>query len=58
MLGFGIYLMTLADYLTGRKRKREERRRCDVCGQLVDTTEEMEMHRRDALSDVTPREAA
>ena len=55
MWGFTIYLMRLADYLRGRKRKKE--RACDVCNQKFGSIEEMEEHRRISHPDAKPREA-
>ena len=46
MWGFTIYIMRLADYLTGRRYKR--RMQCDVCGQKFGSISETEEHRRKA----------
>lgn len=58
MWGFGIYLMRLADYFSGRKYRRQKLRTCDVCSQVFETIEGMEKHRRDTHPNVPPREAA
>ena len=46
MWGFTIYLMRLAEYLTGRRYKK--RIQCDVCGQKFGSISETEEHRRKA----------
>jgi hypothetical protein len=49
MWGIGIYLMHLADYLKGRKDRREfvqGRKLCGICSQNFDTEEELEKHTR------------
>jgi hypothetical protein len=55
MWGFGIYLMHLADYFAGRKRKKKAKT-CDVCGQQFRTREDMEAHRRKEHPNAQPRE--
>jgi transcriptional regulator NrdR family protein len=55
MWGITIYLMVLADYLTGRKQKSKKRRTCDVCEQIFPSIEEMEKHRRDIHPNMPPR---
>jgi hypothetical protein len=47
MWGIGIYLMRLADYLKGRKDRREfvrGRNICNRCSQNFENEEELEKH--------------
>jgi hypothetical protein len=57
MWGFTIYLMALADYLSGRKYKK--RMKCNVCGKKFNSITETEQHIRQAHnSDISPTEAS
>ncbi len=51
MWGFTIYLMGLADYLTGRKHRKST---CDICKKGFDTIEQMETHRRNEHPEKLP----
>jgi hypothetical protein len=49
MWGFGIYLMRLADYLKGRKDRRQrlqDTKVCRVCGRNFSDEEELDKHTR------------
>lgn len=53
----GIYLMTLAVNLIGRRYHRSKERKCDICSKKFVGIEEMGKHRRDVHPDMSPREA-
>jgi hypothetical protein len=46
-VGFGFYLIRLADYIYGRRGRKN----CDVCGKKFDNVYDMEVHRRDLHPD-------
>jgi hypothetical protein len=50
MFGFGILLMALADRFARRKSKNE-RTLCDICGQRFPSYEDAEGHKRNAHTD-------
>ncbi|MEO9320410.1 MAG: hypothetical protein ABI361_07035 [Nitrososphaera sp.] len=53
MWGIDIYLARLGNSLARRKRSR--RVSCDICNDKYERLEEMELHRRDAHPEASPR---